>query len=142
MIEGEIDEERGYVEEMKKRIIKKRKEIFKERMRKKIMMEKKDEKEEEIIDEIKEEGIGELMRNENEGIENEMGEGGMGIYGGKERSMEMESMFMKDEKIWEIEEKKEGMDKEKEEDVMERIYEKEEGRKIIIEKNIGREKKI
>ncbi|MBB3963559.1 amino acid ABC transporter ATP-binding/permease protein [Rhizobium metallidurans] len=71
-----------------------------------------------------------------------LGEGGMGLSGGQARRLALARLFLRDTRLWLLDEPTEGLDRATARDVMARLSEKADGRTLVIATHIRREAEI
>ena len=142
VLAGEIAAKSGHVAVLPVRLLTQRTELFKDSLRNNLKLAKSDATDAELNAALEAAGLGDFMKNQIDGLDTFLGEGGLGVSGGQARRLALARLFLTDAPLWLLDEPTEGLDQATAQDVLSRLNEQAKNRTLLIATHIQREARI
>ncbi|MFC4624586.1 thiol reductant ABC exporter subunit CydC [Daeguia caeni] len=129
---GEVAARGKRVEALPARLLTQRTELFQDTLRGNLLLAKPDADDAELMAALADAGLGAFVASLADGLNTQLGEGGLGLSGGQARRLALARLFLTDAPLWLLDEPTEGLDGETARDVLARLKQRAEGRTLLI----------
>lgn len=142
VLAGEIEVEHGIVQTLPVRLMTQRTELFHDNLRNNLGFANPNSSDSDLIKALYNAGLKEFFEKQPEGLNSNLGEGGLGLSGGQARRLALARLFITDVPVWLLDEPTEGLDSLTAEDVTSRLESLAQGRTLLIATHIQREARL
>lgn len=142
VLAGEIEVEHGIVQTLPIRLMTQRTELFHDNLRNNLGFANPNSSDSDLIKALYNAGLKEFFEKQPEGLNSNLGEGGLGLSGGQARRLALARLFITDVPVWLLDEPTEGLDSLTAEDVTSRLESLAQGRTLLIATHIQREARL
>src|SRR5690606_20905395 len=142
VLAGEIEVEHGIVQTLPVRLMTQRTELFHDNLRNNLGFANPNSSDSDLVKALYNAGLKEFFEKQPEGLNSNLGEGGLGLSGGQARRLALARLFITDVPVWLLDEPTEGLDSLTAEDVTSRLESLAQGRTLLIATHIQREARL
>lgn len=142
VLAGEIEVEHGIVQTLPIRLMTQRTELFHDNLRNNLGFANPNSSDSDLVKALYNAGLKEFFEKQPEGLNSNLGEGGLGLSGGQARRLALARLFITDVPVWLLDEPTEGLDSLTAEDVTSRLESLAQGRTLLIATHIQREARL
>ncbi|SFV29921.1 thiol reductant ABC exporter subunit CydC [Hyphomicrobium facile] len=142
VIAGEIPIEDGKVVSVPGTLLTQRTELFADSLRDNLRLADPTADDSQILHALTAAGLGAYIAGQPKGLDTRLGEGGLGLSGGEARRLALARLFLRDTRLWLLDEPTEGLDGATARDVIARLKANASGRTLVIATHIQREAEI
>ncbi|GGA77455.1 ABC transporter permease [Brucella endophytica] len=139
ILSGEIAPLSGTVAALPATLVTQRTELFQDSVRENLLLANPAADDAALWAALDDAGLAETIRALPHGLDNRLGEGGMGLSGGQSRRLALARLFLRDTPLWLLDEPTEGLDAATAKDVLTRLAAKARGRTLLIATHKRRE---